>query len=454
MPKISRFSHFLPWGQGYYLAFHAGTGALGLLTEENYKTYNTLAQKLEQGGTDGLSGAELELLGQLRHGQFVVESDSQEFDLLKFRHRDTRFDLSALGLVIAPTMACNMACGYCYEANKTGRMTPRLVEGLIAFIEKRAPGLKSLQVSWYGGEPLLALDIMEDLTEAIFDLEREHGFKYDCGGVISNGYLLDREAVRRLVQMRAGHVQVTLDGPARSHNQKRPLKNGKDSFNTIVENIAQACEKISVGIRVNIDKSYNRGVVEELLDELESAGLKNRVGVYFGLLEPATAVCANISENCYETKAFSLTEIEYYKLLLDRGFFIQKLPQPIVTFCLAQIKQSFLIDPEGEMYRCFNYSGDKAKSMGNIAQEVNYAHPEFTRLFSFDPFEEEACRSCDVLPICMGGCPSRRVDRDTPKENICESWKFNLRPMLELIALSRQQENQLRAKQAAQETSK
>ncbi len=454
MPKLSRFNHFQPWRDGYYLAFNAASGAVALMTSENYATYQRLAGKLGNGSPENLDTAEQELLGQLQYGHFVVDSDLPELDWMKFRYRKVRFDPTSLGLIIAPTMACNMACNYCFEENKKGRMSPRVAEALIAFVEKQGDTLHDVQTTWYGGEPLLAMDIITDLTESFLDLAEEYKFDYACSGVITNGYLLDQKAADKLAELKFGQVQVTIDGPERIHNKKRPLKNGKDSYRRIIENIQYATTRLPVVIRVNIDKSFTTEIIEELLIELEGADLRNKVEIYFGQLEPATATCSNISESCFETRAYSQVELSYYRLLLEHGFGIQKLPQPIMTFCFAQLSNSFLIDPEGDMYRCFNYAGDKSRSIGNIAGTLSYQHPQFNHLFTFDPFENETCRSCNILPMCMGSCPSRRTDRDVPFEEVCDSWKYNLEPMLELVALSRQQQAQQRAAEAQEETSK
>lgn len=446
MPKLSKFNHLQPWRDGNYLAFNAVTGAVGLLTAENHAVYQRLIKKLSSANGSGLDTKEQELMSQLQYGRFIVEDDLAELDWLKFRYRKLRYDPTSMGLVIAPTMACNMACEYCFEANKKGKMKPRVVEAVVGFVEKRAGQLKELQTSWYGGEPLLALDTIADLTESFMDLSEEYDFNYVCGGMISNGYLLDEKATDLLCKLKVAEVQITLDGPARVHNEKRPLKNGRESYETIIRNIQYAAGKLPVVIRVNLDKSFTADIIDELLAELEEAGLRERVALYFGQLEPATQTCANIADSCHETRAFSETEIEYYRLLLERGFPIQKLPHPVATFCFAQLSNSFLIDPDGDMYRCFNYAGDKARSMGNIQEAVSYQHPEFNHLFAFDPFENSGCRTCNILPICMGSCPSRRADRDIPEEEICDSWKYNLGPMLELVALSQMQK---RAPQAA-----
>ena len=64
------------------------------------------------------------------------------------------------------------------------------------------------------------------------------------------------------------------------------------------------------------------------------------------------------------------------------------------------------------------------------------------RMFTFDPLEDETCSECTLLPVCIGGCPSQRVDRKLQSDQICQSWKYNLTPMLEIIALVKQQEMQ------------
>jgi uncharacterized protein len=115
---------------------------------------------------------------------------------------------------------------------------------------------------------------------------------------------------------------------------------------------------------------------------------------------------------------------------------------------MAQVISSFLVDPDGDIYRCFNHVGDKSLIMGNISEAIDFRNKNFLRLFRFQPFSDETCGSCNFLPICMGGCPSRRTDRGLVGEQLCDSWRHNLEPMLEIIALSRQQQMQ-RQKEAA-----
>lgn len=450
MPKLSRYNHFHLWQDGYYIAYNAASGAVALMTAENYEVYNQLAGKLGHNGSP-LDPQEQDLLTQLQYGRFVGADEIDEWETLRFQHNSARYDRAALGLIIAPTLACNMACPYCYEANKSGRMSTQVIESIIAFVEKQAPTLATLDISWYGGEPLLAIDIVDDLTKTFLDLCREHKIGYG-GSMITNGYLLTKEMTDRLIELKIGNIQVTIDGPSHLHNVKRPLKNGRDSFSTIIENLKYTSTKIGTGIRVNVDKSFTSAMIAELLDELTAADLCGKVGVYFGQIEPSVQACANISEACYETADFSTVEIEFYRVLLDKGYRIDRLPAPMATYCMAQSVNSFMIDPEGYLYRCFNHVGDKAKAMGKISDPIDYQNPNFTRLFRPDPFDRQDCRQCRFLPICMGGCPSRRVDRDLSDHEMCESWRHNLTPMLEIIAVSKQREMQ--QKQQAESSAK
>ena len=278
----------------------------------------------------------------------------------------------------------------------------------------------------------------------------EYKHRYSAS-LITNGYLLTPETTDRLLDLKVTTAQVTLDGPSRIHNRKRPLKNGKDSFATIVENVRNACGQMTISIRVNVDKHTTDDVIVELLEELDQAGLRERVGLNFGKIEASTSACANISEDCMDTTEFSRKEVLYYRLLFEHGFLVGKLPLPSATSCMAQLSSSFLVDHEGYIYRCFNYVGDQSKAMGNIKDKIDYNHPRFWDLFRFDPFEDDMCRECHLLPICLGGCPARRFEQRVKREDLCDSWKHNLQPMLEIIARSRQQQMQVAQAKAAQE---
>jgi len=443
--KLSRYNHFLPTADGQYIAYNAYSGTVGLMTAENYKMFHTLSDKISNDSEIILDDEERTLLETLIFGQFIRTDELDEKQLMKFRHDRRRHNNSGLGLVIAPTMACNMACRYCYEGNKSGRMSGDVMEAILTLVKGQASHLETLNIGWFGGEPLLAMDIIEKLSESFIELCDRSNIVYDAS-MITNGVLLTPEVVDRLLKLKVGDAQITLDGPARIHNDRRPLKNGKDSFKAIVENIAYAVSRMHIRLRINVDKECTGDTIRELLDELGQAGLRENIFIRFGNVEPFTEACANIAASCYGTQDFSKTEVEFYRVLYENGYKIGKNPRPIDVFCMAQYLNAFLIDPYGDIYRCNHHIGNREKSMGNVRQGIDYEHPNFHRMFAFSPFDDDVCRDCNILPLCMGGCPSQRVDRNLSSEELCRSWKYNLQPMLELVTMARQQEMQEQAR--------
>lgn len=436
MATLSRYNHIQPWRDEYFIVYNAFTGAVALLDHDNHKIYNDIIEKIKIRPDPEFTPKEQELFKQMEYAGMVHPDHYSQQEELKFLHHFARYGGTALGLVIAPTMACNMACEYCFEGNKKGRMSDDTIKEIEAFIKKSADSIGRFDVTWYGGEPLLAMDIIERLSRKFLDLGKEHRFAYNAD-IITNGYLFTPETVDRLVEWHVGVAQVTLDGPARHHNHKRRLKNGGPSFETIIENLKYSVEKLNISIRINVDEKFNIELLGELLDQLTEAGLRDKALLYFEFLEPINSVCANIAETCHTTRDFSNVEVDYYRLLLEKNFKIDKLPSPMMMYCLTQCLSGFALDPDGDLYRCLNTVGDKAKSIGNIREKINYMHPNFLSFFRFNPFEDSECRECNILPLCLGGCPMKRAERGLTKDELCDSWKYNLPEMLEVIALSK-----------------
>ena len=144
MFKISRYNHFLKRPDGQYIAYNARSGAVALMTPEKYAVYKGIVGKVESGPGPSFSPEEEELLKPLEYASFVYPDTYDELEELDFLHHAARYENSSLGLVLAPTMACNMACRYCYEDNKKGRMSDETFEAVVDFVRKKGNGLRDL----------------------------------------------------------------------------------------------------------------------------------------------------------------------------------------------------------------------------------------------------------------------------------------------------------------------
>jgi uncharacterized protein len=65
---------------------------------------------------------------------------------------------------LLPTEDCNFRCTYCYEDFAIGRMSRATIEAVKKLIESRVPKLRALTIGWFGGEPLIAKDIVMEIS--------------------------------------------------------------------------------------------------------------------------------------------------------------------------------------------------------------------------------------------------------------------------------------------------
>ena len=153
---------------------------------------------------------------------FLVSTFDKEYEKALMNYYDDVYDNKML-LTLMPTEECNFRCNYCYESFKKGKMSENIVKNIKSYISKHISNYSSLFLSWFGGEPLLALDIIEELSEFIINMSRRSKRNF-YASITTNGYLLNAENFKRLLQCKVLHYQVTLDGLQQSHNKFRVLK--------------------------------------------------------------------------------------------------------------------------------------------------------------------------------------------------------------------------------------
>jgi uncharacterized protein len=156
---------------------------------------------------------------------------------------------NVLHLILLPTEKCNFRCIYCYEDFSVGKMAPATVRGIKRLLERRIPDLRHLSIDWFGGEPLLASDIIEDVCQHVCNLAKGHAdLRFDAG-ITTNGHLLSRDMVSKLHSVGVRNYQISLDGPRELHDQTRKQVNGHGSFDRIWNNLG-AIQKSSLDVNV------------------------------------------------------------------------------------------------------------------------------------------------------------------------------------------------------------
>lgn len=365
-----------------------------------------------------------ELYKNLIKGGMIISSDIDELCFLDSLHRIYRYQNNKLVLTIAPTLDCNFSCPYCYEnGRRNGTMSDKTIKKLIEFIDYEMLTKDDLVISWYGGEPLLHIDIINLITEHIFT----KGYRYSAT-MVTNGYLLSKETALQLKKWNINFVQVTLDGPPDIHNKRRYLIDGSPTFSTIIKNITDVCDIITVRIRVNVDHN-NSNELRYLFDCLDEYSLSGKVSVY---ISPVHSINNNCNaQDCMTNYQFSETQIDYYSKYKDRGYFDFSVPQCNTKLCSAATSFSYTVDPNGNFYKCWNDIGNENEIVGNIFSGVLNTQTH-TKWLTYSPFSNKCCQNCQLLPICLGGCPDFHMKQSVHN---CHYLKNNIPKFIESYKL-------------------
>lgn len=421
--KPSKYNFIFPFEESSFLLYNASSGGFARVDADTVNLLTKMERK-EEIDTNNTDIAQV--IENLEEGRFIVPEDLDEIALLKILTNARRFGSRSLGLTIAPTLACNFACTYCYEDHVNVTMGAETISAVEEFLRRETRAIDLLGIAWFGGEPLLAVDIIEKISTFIFDLEKDKDFHYESG-MVTNGYLLDRKKAEKLIELEITKVQITIDGPQEVHDVRRPLKTGKGTFQRILNNVVDISDILrAISIRVNVDTS-NMNQVPELFDILKSYGLKDKIGIYFSPVHVFSTICRDISGDCLSHEVFSRHEINLFKKAVEKGFRIWRYPGPLYGYCGAVNLNSLVIDPRGDFHKCWNTVGEESEAVGSLSEPMKM-NSILIKWLSWDPFENRECRECRFLPICMGGCPYLLRTRSKN----CDPWKYNLEEMLRL----------------------
>ncbi len=437
--KVSNWNVRMPYGDDLIL-LNEMTNAILLVENENI---NEVEKAL-----NGDFNVKKDVLESLIKGGFVIPDDFNETDRLKSRFNAYKFSSKFLRLTIALTVDCNFQCQYCYQGQLIPITRPNMhihfdeeminatIKATESLMQSERPHILSL--TYYGGEPLLELDKLLHFSREFKKMAEKYYAKYSSF-VVTNGYLLTKDTARKLVDAGVTDALVTLDGVEDFHDEYRPLKSGKGSFETVYENIKNTSDIINITVRTNMSKN-SVSSVKKLIKRLADDDVK--VGFDFQMIEIVPGLPVKFQDSTFTLKEFAAVEVELYKEVFK--YFPDYKFNPFSEIkparCDALCKNSFVVEPDGKLYKCWGEVGSSKANVGKINPD---GHIDFNyRLDSwlaYSPFEDEECKNCEIFPLCMGGCVFNKVLYDklhsspVKKPNRCIPLKYNLRDMLKLV---------------------
>ncbi|MDE5930443.1 MAG: SPASM domain-containing protein [Muribaculaceae bacterium] len=349
-----------------------------------------------------------EVLKELTDRKILVKSTEKynHYNSQKLLFNARKYDSTRLSLVLVPTTACNFDCPYCFEPKANPKMMDAEVINQVRDFVKSFKEAKSLSLTWYGGEPLLAFEQIKKLYGM---LTEEDMPKISSHSIVTNGYLFNQEVIDFFKATELKSIQITLDGTEQRHNTTRCLKGcGEPTFDVILRNIDNILRELNdayLSIRVNIDRTNYKEYIELLRYFKNKYPDNKHLSVYPGLIRAETEDGKSLNCDC-----FSCEDIfELNQLVRAEGHDVRLFPKKESRGCMVHSLNSYIIGPEGELYKCWNDVSDPELTIGNISTvKLNGSSRLLDFMTETTPFNPE-CRNCHVFPVCGGGCAYYRL---------------------------------------------
>jgi uncharacterized protein len=276
--------------------------------------------------------------------------------------------------------------------------SPEISDFIIGVTREYQP--HNVTITYFGGEPLANIAGIEAIYLRIKDsLPPTTGLKQI---MITNGVLVPRY-IERIRQCNISTLQITLDGPKDTHNQRRHGQKGKGSFDAVVKGITTGLDAgLFVAIHVVVD-SHNAPHIQEL-----AQFIKRKFGDRLDHLAVNIGLASNPgwdSQHCAQylagTKATAGQFVEAVEAVLGEG--LQIIDFLTSSPCPRERDNEFIISPDGSLYKCISAVGRDAFCVGTINDPPLAISQKSAPFINFSAPASE-CKTCPYLPDCNGGC--------------------------------------------------
>lgn len=429
--KISKYALFTELKNEKYI-YHSLSGAMLKLDSTSESKFQKCFKNAECCNSV-FTTTEAELL---RKCSILVDDNVDEYEeFVQLRSKAIEKD-EVLRITIAPTLACNFRCPYCFEEHKQGVMDKHIQSMLLRYVDEKLQKGKysKLCVTWFGGEPLLCYDIILSLSRELLNICEKYNINYSAG-MVTNGYLLKEVDCDKLVdECLIKMFQITIDGPRKEHNKRRYLANKleKETYDTIIEGINKISEKeCLVKVRINLDV-YNQSMLHEMVQELD-ANIENKkkVSPYLAKIFCMEDLNEDFGNPLLESGLYIDSVISFINKIKEVGFNVNPKVVPKVKrwFCAAPYGNSIVIDPIGDLFYCWNDIGIRKYRVGSLVEEDTDEYKNRRNMwYKYGTEDHEVCISCKSLMLCGGGCVREKIR--AAKEYTCNDYALYIEKFL------------------------
>jgi len=407
----SRYNVSLDHGCGGTAVFNTYTCALVVLSRDQWQRY------LAAGTITSLPDATHDnAIATLAERGFLVPAALDELARMNRALERGRHDSRGFRATVSLTMRCNLRCPYCYEGSGraasagTPEMTVGTANAILRFLAGKAAGKQYLNISWLGGEPLLATALLDRSAEVLQPALRQKGIAYSAS-LITNGMLLKETVFPKLSTWGITEIQVSVDVP-QTYRYNRAGKPTRDRVLDNLSALTRQPQQVSVNLRINIchddDCDFDAlcaGLIERQLD-------KRLAGIYLAAINWDFARCGQcLPQNGNDTtsQAAQLACHRYKMRAVELGLPVSLLPSARLGCCVANAVDGVVIGHDGTLYKCLNDVGHADRGFGSVHRADDIRWENLQPWLDYSWTSRSECRECELFPLCAGDCPHKSL---------------------------------------------
>lgn len=333
---------------------------------------------------------------------------------------ETLRPLSTLELCV--THACNLACRYCYGSRdhesckqdggllygaQEAQMPETVAQAGIDLLLARSGRLKTVNVSFFGGEPFLNFPLIQAATlyAEAQALARGKAVRFSA---VTNGTPLTPEMID-FVKAHHIQVQVSMDGPAAVHDANRPFRAGAGSYESVCRGSAllKTAQRHPTARATAAHGNLDAPAVLAHLQSLgfgsvhvepalwnSGAGTMNDEDVA-ALMRQEEEIAARI------VAGIDAGEVHEYHALTRLIRETRVIKERRRYFCGAG-RGLLCLSAEGKFYPCHRFAGQEPFCLGTLQTGLDDRKRQPFRLLHVDA--RPGCRECWARYLCGGGC--------------------------------------------------
>ena len=358
--------------------------------------------------------------------------------------------------------SCNLHCTYCYEVDSNfhfsnkGKMNLETARRCVDALVERSGGRPTVEITFFGGEPLANYELVEQVVAYCQELERSTGKSFHYL-MTTNAVLLDERKIDFLVRHNFS-VMVSLDGPPETSDPVRKDLAGRGVARKATANAqALVAAQKAAGVRpalIRATMSHGNHDMDAIEAYFQEHGFERTMLGGSNGRAHAKGEADLTPEDTQELAAQQDDRIDAYVdwiagkgpkpdgSTLQRGlaWIEDKLAAGEGAKVGCGVGRNVLAQTaDGTYYPCHRYAGEEAYALGNL--ETGLDRERLGRFYhEVLAGYDNHCSHCWARVICGGQCAHYISRPDgavgTPDEQSCDDIRTGMEKLLWLRGLA------------------